>query len=846
MESADLEEQLRIYARDKEDSGSAYALEALKRRVPEDFQLVVDEADRRTGEIVGASPALIGDGPHESWYVPQPSIEQRWRHYKEQLANSSLGQAGLDRVDATSNQIVERLPNPSSKNLATRGLVLGHVQSGKTTNFLAVAAKALDHQYNVVIVLAGIHNSLRRQTQERAEQALVHNPELWWRGTATGEFRSDGNSLTSHLAGPGRRALLVVKKQKLVLKRLADWLYDSDDVQRRKLKILVIDDEADQAGLDVSEGPERAGIHEQLMRILELEPENLEEGEREFRCAYLAYTATPYANVLTSQAENGLYPRDFIYPLEKPDRYVGSDELFGENQVGSPVRIIQGDQPHEGLREAVCWFVLATAARAALEGSVEKFHSSMMIHVASATVEQNAYKPVVQTFLQELREEFRSTPDVMQDFYSRVLEEVDPQGSGPEGSAEKFATWTALAPHVEPVLDRLISGTPSSEPFKEDGKELLAKSGVIVDNSTVPDIDRLTYSKIADGQPSVTVIAIGGNTLSRGLTLEGLVCSYFERQSRNYDTLMQMGRWFGFRNGYRHLTRLWTTQQLLHWFRELNVVENEFRSELEWMRANGLRPADYGPRIRLSPHLNITRASVISSVKLANSFGDHIIDPSMLDMDELAHNKELCLSLAMQMKEPLPGTDERIFTNVPGATVRTFLEKFRFHKDDPRINKEGLFRYLDEVNRKQPEQLANWNIMFKSNQRSGTETFDFSGNVGEVQTIERSKIKDLPDAYIGSLIDSDDHRSDFKKARPVDRQAKYRGQDEPPLLVVYAIDRKSEGRGGKDRVPLKATSPPLSVSVTLPRNETYVEYVKPRLQNEEDYEVPDLGEFASE
>ena len=109
----------------------------------------------------------------------------------------------------------------------------------------------------------------------------------------------------------------------------------------------------------------------------------------------------------------------------------------------------------------------------------------------------------------------------MQDFYSRVLEEVDPQGSGPEGSAENFAAWAALAPHVEPVLDRLISGTPSSEPFKEDGKELLAKSGVIVDNSTVPDIDRLTYSKIADGQPSVTVIAIGGNTLTGDSPLKG-------------------------------------------------------------------------------------------------------------------------------------------------------------------------------------------------------------------------------------------------------------------------------------------------------------------------------------
>ena len=148
-------------------------------------------------------------------------------------------------------------------------------------------------------------------------------------------------------------------------------------------------------------------------------------------CAYLAYTATPYANVLTSQAENGLYPRDFIYPLEKPDRYVGSDELFGENQVGSPVRIIQGDQPHEGLREAVCWFVLATAARAALEGSVEKFHSSMMIHVASATVEQNAYKQLFKRSFKNY-EEFTAPPMSCRTSIQGVRE-VDPQGSGQEG-----------------------------------------------------------------------------------------------------------------------------------------------------------------------------------------------------------------------------------------------------------------------------------------------------------------------------------------------------------------------------------------------------------------------------
>ena len=254
----------------------------------------------------------------------------------------------------------------------TRGLVLGHVQSGKTTNFLTVAAKACGSPIQRRHRLGG-HSQFAPEadSQERAEQAscTIRALVAWYSNRGVQIRRQ---LAYKPLGRPRQASPAGGQKASLSWKRLADWLYDSDDVQRRKLKILVIDDEADQAGLDVSEGPERAGIHEQLMRILELEPENLEEGEREFRCAYLAYTATPYANVLTSQAENGLYPEGLYDPLEKPDRYVGSDELFGENQVGSPVRIIQGDQPHEGLREAVCWFVLATAARAALEGSVEK------------------------------------------------------------------------------------------------------------------------------------------------------------------------------------------------------------------------------------------------------------------------------------------------------------------------------------------------------------------------------------------------------------------------------------------------------------------------------------------
>ena len=250
MESADLEEQLRIYARDKEDSGSAYALEALKRRVPEDFQLVVDEADRRTGEIVGASPALIGDGPHESWYVPQPSIEQRWRHYKEQLANSSLGQAGLDRVDATSNQIVERLPNRVQR-------ISQHV-----------------------VWYSAMFRAERQQTFSPLQPAWITNTtsSSSWRAftiRSGGRLRSEPNrpSCTIPSFGGVVQQPGVQIRRQLACKPLeprqaspagGQKAEACPEASRRlavrlrrrpttKTKILVIGDEADQAGLDVSE-----------------------------------------------------------------------------------------------------------------------------------------------------------------------------------------------------------------------------------------------------------------------------------------------------------------------------------------------------------------------------------------------------------------------------------------------------------------------------------------------------------------------------------------------------------------------------------------------------------------
>lgn len=813
--------------------GLEWAEENLRRRYASVADYVIGEYRLRIGEPIHAG--LVAED-HEAWYLPKPDHEMpRWSYAKTQLG---LPPEVVDKTSRVADEILARLSSPLSPSITTRGLVLGHVQSGKTTSFLSVAAKAADVGYDLIVVLAGVHNSLRRQTQDRAARTLVHKRSLWWLGTAVGDFKQDGNSLATHLAGRGKRGLLVVKKHSTILRRLADWLEDESDASLRKIKILVIDDEADQAGLDVSSTDELQGVHKQLFRIV-----NLRTSNDERRCTYLAYTATPYANILTSQTRYGLYPRDFIYPLEKPSNYIGAEELFGDARVGRPVRI-EEDGGHEiltdALQDAIRWFVLATAARAALNDGVDSIHSSMLIHTTQRTDEQLQYRPVIEDHLQLLLDEFRNDETPMQRFYDTSLAQVPARPGGGEGFLDEVvATWPEVRAHVATVLGRLLERTPATEPYEEDGRKQQAHSGVIVDNSKVDWTDRLTYSDLEAGQPGVTVIAIGGNTLSRGLTLEGLVCSYFARTARTYDSLMQMGRWFGYRPGYRHLLRIWTTQDLLDWFQELNQVEQELRSELEWMEEAGFTPDEYGPRIRVSPNMNITRASAMRSVSRHVSYSDYLIDPGWLDLDHavLLRNQELARELAAGLGPR--ADDDRgllLFRDVPVAAIRRFLSEFGFHASDTRIDRPSLLKYLDaEVS---DGRLRTWNVLFKSLERGPSE-FDYGGPVGVVGTVRRARLADASVAHIQSLVDSSDHRLDMEGSSPAG-DARYRSADEPPLLVVYAVDPISEPNKGGNRVRLDAATTPISASVTFPRSESFVEYVSPVL----DAVDLDLGDYS--
>lgn len=518
-------------------------------------------------------------------------------------------------LDDSSDRILRQLQPPTATNFDTRGLVLGFVQSGKTASFTALAAKAADAGYRLIIVLSGIDNGLRRQTQIRLNKELVGYSTVsqecvplppmgrqWIQFTSedlSGDFRP-GNANQGALQGT-QPVLLVVKKNGAVLRRLLNWLRAAPDEVRATLPLLVVDDEADQASVDTrgtyqSEDPDDENEY--------LPPSVINARIRELlgcfqRRAYVAYTATPFANILiphdTVDPEVGsdLYPKDFIVDLPKPDGHFGAEEIFGrfdpdagENVGGMNVirnvpdddtLALESNTMPKTLEVAILSFVLAGASRAQ-RGQSER-PATMLIHQNQRIADQAKLKSVVETRFFEIRDEWR---------YQRQ-----------QGIRERMSSiWES---EFRPVtrsayVDRDVAFS-GIEPFVGEFLEAVQVKEVNSATGEVLDYDR---------EPSLKAIAIGGNRLSRGLTLEGLVTSYFLRQATMYDTLMQMGRWFGFRTGYEDLTRVWMPQEIAGWFSDLAFVESQLRADIEVYESHGITPYELGMRIWQHPTMQVT------------------------------------------------------------------------------------------------------------------------------------------------------------------------------------------------------------------------------------------------
>ncbi|MFG3478881.1 Z1 domain-containing protein [Streptomyces chengbuensis] len=788
-------------------------------------------------------PHAVVLGNRDTWYTGPHSRDKCWPAIVGLLGKDGWQQPAIDGLDDSSTRIVSLLNHPKEKEFSTRGLVVGYVQSGKTTNFTSVMAKAADRGYKLFIVLAGIHNGLRRQTQARLVQQLVEpNPSMWSQLTGLGKDFTPQENPASYFGKSNRtRVLCVVKKNATVLRKLARWLEKASDYLE-DCPALIIDDEADQATVATK------SINPLILDIMGSLP----------RSAYVGYTASPFANLLIDPSAEDLYPKDFVVNLPKPAGHFGTEVLFGRYALDGedPESLddghdmirsvpkedvpcvrpetradVEGFEPviTDTLRTAVEYFWLVTAARR-VRGTGNP-HSTMLIHTSVNTAVHNSFERP----LRRLRDRAaRSLSD--SDFLKRLrgLWDLETSRVAAEDFDERRVSFAELLAELPGVLE---------------------SCRVIMDNSSSED--RLDYEN-----GPVVAIAVGGNTLSRGLTLEGLSVSYFVRAVSAYDTLLQMGRWFGFRNGYADLPRIWMTDELAEWFRHLATVETEMRRDIDVYMTEAETPLTFAVRLRTHPALRVTAAAKMrDAVTAASSYGGKRVQTHYFhtNADWLRGNIDAARALVAGASANAVRTEERradgryIFHDVPHDVVTDFLSAYQFHEKSPENDADLIIEYI----RKRVStvgSLRRWNVAVVGNPRGEGFTVGPGVTVG-LNTRARLELPNpTPDfADIKTLMSRRDAAVDLAgdtatlaEAAIMDRRRSL--LPNTGLLVVYPIDKVSRPSPSKRRrAPLNAEDHVIGVGLVFPMppdaDSTVSKYISANLSNvrieDEDYSLLD-------
>lgn len=761
-----------------------------------------DEHESRLANAKRGYPPKIFSLPGaDGWYVGPVETDKFWPALKAYLeAGTSITDDQIDLLDQASTKIVAHTADPDRASWDTRGLVVGYVQSGKTTNFTAVIAKAIDVGYNLVIVLSGIHNGLRRQTQERLQLQLASADPggLVEMTTMERDFGRPTHTLESVLPAPGARKAVfcVVKKNTAPLRKLQRWLQEAKQTGGlANVRALVIDDEADQASVATPRiNPLIRGILAQLPKR-----------------TFIGYTATPFANVLIgTEVADDLYPKDFILNLPEPEGYFGPRMIFGRDEL--PGREYEGPvdgydmvrrvPPHDAdllrpprngvfdpdlpdsLVNALLWFWLATAARR-VRGDAS--HSTMLLHTTMRTSVHDAFRdPIL-----ELR---RIVLDAVCAGKEAVTT-VAPDGAERNWNLRDiWADESSRVPAEEFGLDSVSFDDVASRLI-----EVVDATTVILEHSK--SLERLSY-----GDEPVTAIAIGGNTLSRGLTLEGLVVSYFIRSANAYDTLMQMGRWFGFRRGYDDLPRIYMTDELKKWFRHLAAVEEEIRLEIRSYEDQAMRPTDFGVRIRTHPQLLVTQ-KLGAAVQAFTSYGGRRVQVRYFkhrDADWLQQNLVAARAL-VHAADLVAGREEvapgiALWRDVPVGAVKLFLSQYEVHEDSPDMNREMMLKFIDKE--LEADSLHRWSVaVVGAEPGTPTAEVDLAGHV--FGSVVRSRLSDgeTSRADIKTLMSKEHRVLDLSiplgQARRESEERLMNLRQEDPvhrsqgLLVLYPIDRTS-------------------------------------------------------
>jgi Z1 domain len=741
------------------------------------------EVEHRVTVWQAPSPGLDDARDHVEWLPSaKAAIDwQFWNRYRRYLEDVKLmPRQVVWRLDETTDWVLGKLENPDREGAWRRyGLVVGQVQSGKTGNYIGLACKAADAGYKLIVILAGIDNSLRSQTQLRVDEGLLGFDTQYQQRYDQDQFKMGAGALrgaprlriaslttsaekgdfgravarNTNIPIPDHPIVLVIKKHRRILDYVRKWIVDVEgqhtpDGKKKvvlNVPVLVIDDEADNAsvnGATVDPDTEPAKVNAAIRHLLE----SFEKS------AYVGYTATPFANIYIDPVADheiygaDLFPSHFIESLKAPSNYLGPERVFGlqsddpDDDDIEPLPIVRPIEDYStwipdghkkdwtppaelppSLSEAISVFVLACAARQA-RGQAND-HKSMLIHVTRLQDVQKRVGEQIGEHLQLLKDRIRygdiNTP-VEEEL--RLLWERDfvPTSAWFPVDQAPPVSWAQVWPEVRPAAEKI-------------------QVRVVNGNSR----DALQYYD--HRREGLSVIAIGGNKLSRGLTLEGLTVSYYLRASKMYDTLLQMGRWFGYRPDYEDMCRLYTTPALRDAYVEITAANDELRREFEAMTALDAKPQDFGLRVRTSPAgLEITaRNKMRDGTRVKVSYSGDMPETVTFDMREATLTGNFRLLERFTTKLDAARAHERdettgsiIWSRVPAEEIADgFLDDY-LAGQAPRTKPAFIAEYIRNCQR--VGELGNWTVRLvssKTGQRKKIGPY-------EIGLIERARINE--------------------------------------------------------------------------------------------------------
>lgn len=699
-------------------------------------------------DVIGGKTAVSIDGEteHKKWYsrelLKKGGFWDRFYKYINS-PEKRLPTPVIKQLDEDTDEIVGRLGDPNQLDaFKRRGMVFGDVQAGKTMNYSAVINKACDAGYKVIIVLSGVTESLRSQTQERLDYDFV------------GEISTVGNQVPHYAKfvgvgnhGQGLRLicrtdvesdfknhrgfsiesvkqpiLIVAKKNASPLQEIINWLDNQNKHDSKKVSqpVLIIDDEADNASVNAGkEGASPKKINHLIRQII----------DRCDKVSYVGYTATPFANIFISPDDSydssdliELFPKDFIVSINPPSNYCGGKFYFIDEDSSDYALCLIDDansyfpknEPLVGvppsLKKALYQFFVSSAIkdhrrdRGLLSKTGDGRFDSMLINVAIKTASQNDLKPAIKDIVDSIYEGIGSnqSPDRLNTLFIE-LKKIYEDGFAPFLASDNPISWDQLYEKLKSIEKPVVLSVNTKS------------------------IDRLNWKQDAPSK----IIAIGGFTLSRGITLAGLTISYIFRNSKAFDTILQMGRWFGYRDGYRDLVRLWVEPDFAEAFDRATRASDDLRNDIIQMNRLRMTPSQFGMKVSTYPGLLPTAKNKMQTGEVIEMKVDFsgtkpevhcfFVDQDIEQKNELAvenfTNKLVSKYTPIKRfvidgeKEEI-GAAQTVFESVDSSYIVELIKQFHFHpSNNLRIGESFFKQYIEDL---QFSKLKSWDVIYYS------------------------------------------------------------------------------------------------------------------------------------